>query len=143
MNLLDFRRYVRNQSSLQHVTLSRLERIKKEGSPAYNYDVAGSLAAGTYVEIDIASQFPQAKKYEPLTWLEIVNNDAIDIDVYINGSCGDIFLVPASSNRTIKARAIWQIRVLNKDAATATTANKIRLTLLKPPKTVDDWANQQ
>ncbi|MBA7627922.1 hypothetical protein ES703_35391 [subsurface metagenome] len=119
------------------VSVSRMERIKREGSKYYVHP-GGVIAAGADEAIHVPTQFPDSRKYEPLDWLEIVNNEtSIDIIVTING--GDAFIVPAKSIRQINNTALWHINIHNNHGVNATTAGLIRLTLQKEPLTMDKW----
>lgn len=118
----------------------RQERIKREGSPYYSYAMPATAAAAS-VSFDVEHQFPDAMKYKPLTWLEIVNNEASnDLLLVLNGDF--TFFVPAGSIRTIDNQAIWHIKITNNGGA-ITTLNKVMLTLQKPPLTIDEWARKQ
>lgn len=136
-NLIDLLRVNRQRG----ITVSRLERIKREGSPPYVYE-AGVIAATASESFNVGQQFLEARKYQPLDWIEIINNEAaIDVLITING--GDAYLVPAKTIRTIDNIALWHITITNQHAANATTAGKIRLTLQKEPLTTDKWIRGQ
>lgn len=137
-NFLDLISRVSRQKG---VSVSRMERIKREGSQPYVY-LAGVIAAGADEAMSPANSFPDSRKYEPLDWLEIVNNEtAIDIIVTING--GDAYLVPAKMIRQINNTALWHINLHNNHGANATTAGRIRLTLQKEALTMDKWIRGQ
>lgn len=131
---------IANIDTLHRTTLIRQERIKKEGSPYYSY-IMPVTAATASVAFDTQTQFPQARKYEPLDWLEVTNNDAVDLNIIINGTI--TLPIPAGTIKTIKNQAIWHVTLTNLDAAVATTLNKVVLTLQRMPLTVDDWARKQ
>lgn len=121
------------------ITIDRIERIKREGSPAYVWTVPVTAPTATSV-IHVPTQFPESRKYEPLDSLEIVNNEASnDITVVINGS--DSRYVPAGTIRTIHGTgvAVWHIAVTNNGAGN-TTLGKVILTVQKEPMTIDKWA---
>jgi hypothetical protein len=118
----------------------RQERIKREGSPYYTWIVPVTAAAAKSV-IAVQEQFSESRKYEPLDWLEIVNNEAaLDLTLLINNN--DSLYVPASSMRTMTGRALWHIAVTNNGGAN-TTLNKIIVTLRREPQTIDKWAQRQ
>ncbi|GAI27636.1 unnamed protein product, partial [marine sediment metagenome] len=85
--------------------------------------------------------FPESKKYEPLDFIELVNNDVVDVSLAINGQ--NHFVCLAGTIRTIEGMPLHEIRITNNDAATATTTGKIILTLQRQPLTIDKWARQQ
>lgn len=123
------------------ITTSRLERIKREGSPPYVYEAGVIAAAGTEA-FNVGQHFPTARKYQPLDKIEIVNNETtIDVLITING--GDAWLVPAKSIRTVDNTPLWHIIITNRHAVNATTAGTIRLTLEREPLTTDRWIRGQ
>lgn len=128
----------------QKMQLNRLKRVLQEGSPRYHYNV-GVLAAGVYVEIDIATHFPRAKKYEPLDTIVIINNDTVGIEVLINGLGGDAYIIPAGTIRTItreQTPAIWKLRITNLDTTTAVTVNLIDIDIWRAPEDADSAARR-
>tara|TARA_Y100000310_G_scaffold74106_1_gene70238 strand:+ start:478 stop:906 length:429 start_codon:yes stop_codon:yes gene_type:complete len=138
MNLQDYIRGV-HKNSFQATTEIRADRIKREGSEFFTY-VMAATAATVEVFFEVAHQFPRARKYAPLDFLEITNNDVVDLTLRINQ--GQRFSVPAGTMRTIRQSAggIWQVGITNDHAATSTTQNKIVLSLRRMPMTIDDWA---
>lgn len=138
MNLLETAGFRFNKG----VIISRTERIKREGSPRYIWQVPVTAATATSV-IHVPTQFPASRKYEPLDSLEIVNNEATnDLIVTINNA--DAYSCPAGTIRTIKGKgiALWHIAVTNNGGAD-TTFNLITLTLQKEPMTIDKWVANQ
>lgn len=128
----------------QKMRLNRLRRVMIEGSPKYHYDL-GVIAAGVYVEFDIQTQFPRARKYEPLDSCLVINNDAVDIGINFNGSGGDLYIIPAGTIRRISREevgAIWHVRITNLDAAAAVTVNMIDLELWRAPEDADSIARR-
>lgn len=118
----------------------RQERIKREGSPYYSWAVPATAAAASS-NIHVPTQFPAARKYEPLDWLEIVNNEAVNnLNLTINGQ--DTFPVPAGTIRTIDGKALWTLLVTN-NGAVITTLNNIIVTLRRQPMTIDKWTRNQ
>jgi len=120
--------------------LVRQERIKREGSPYYSYPV-GVIAAADSIVLSPSQYFPESKKYSPLDFIEVINNDVVDLMITINGN--DKFVCLAGTIRTIKGQPLHQIRIKNSDAATATTTSKTILTLQRQPLTIDKWARMQ
>ncbi len=124
----------------QRTMLTRQDRVKKEGSEYFTWNTPAT-AAGGIATIEVAHQFPRAKKYEPLDWIEVCNNDAVDLTLIINA---DTFLpVPTGTIRTVDNHALWQVGIRNDDGATATSLNKIIVTLRRQPITIDDWARRR
>jgi len=132
-------------NSMQKMKLNRLQRVMREGSPKYHYDL-GAIAAAAYVEFDIERYFPRAHKYAPLDTMLVINNDAVNIGVTVNGSGGDYFIIPAGTIRTVtrdECPAIWQIRITNLDAAAAVTVNMIDLEFSRSPEDVNSIARME
>jgi len=130
-----------NISRKKGYIVSRLERVKREGSPNYDY-VLPATAAGVTVILSIPTLFPLSRKYEPLDSIEIVNNEATNpLLITINNT--DAYGVPAGSIRLIHGRgiALWQVAITNQGAG-ITTLNLVRLTMKKEAMTIDKWASE-
>jgi len=119
---------------------TRQARIKKEGSPYYTYEM-GAIAATASLSIELDAQFPASKKYSPLDYCEIANNDVVDIYVYFNNE--DRLPVYAGTIREVSNKPIRTVRVDNRDAAVTSTSTAIVLTFRRDPVTIDDWARKQ
>lgn len=118
----------------------RQRRIQREGSPYYTWTMPAT-AAGAIAAINVGQTFPECRKYQPLDWLEIINNEAAnDLTITINN--GDSFLVIAKTIRTLDNIALWHIQVTNGGAAITTLGN-IVVTLQRQPITIDQWARSQ
>lgn len=134
MNVLG---HLLNRSQL--IKLNRIKRAMREGSPTYPY-APPVMAAGASINQSIESQFPQAKKYEPLNWVEIVNTDTVDINIVLNGT--ETYFVPAGTTREIK-RSIWLYRLTNLSAANPTTLGRIKLQFQRLPENMDSLARME
>jgi hypothetical protein len=133
MNIFEFA----NIKPMRGLTIIRSERVKKEGSPYYTYTMP-ALAAADSVAIALEQQFPEARKYFPLDWLQISNNEAAnDLLLAVNGNM--TFPVPAGTIQTIKNQPFWHVRITNQGGLT-TTLNKVVLTFQRQALTVDDVA---
>jgi len=133
---------IANFSQRKGVVISRVERIKREGSPNYTYLLPVTATTAT-VTFHVPTQFPLSRKYEPLDSLEIVNNEPVnDLLITING--GDVYECPAGTIRNIHGTgiALWQIAITNSGLVN-TTLNLVRLTLKKEAMTIDKWAARQ
>lgn len=141
MNIGEILRYkgIDLKRDYRSVYLTRLDRIRKEGSPFYTWQMPVTAATLTS-QIDVNTQFPLSRKYAPLDFLEIVNNDVVNLTLLINGAGGDALSVPAGTIRKVIKKAISWVGVRNDDAATATTLNLITVSLRREPLTVDDVA---
>jgi hypothetical protein len=112
----------------------RLERVKREGSEPFVWAVPAT-ATTAYSYIKVSNQFPLARKYEPLDFIEIVNNENSNgLLIYINGRMGEVFTMPAKTMRTAEGLHIWSVEVYN-EGLTTTTLNAVRITLQKLPLT--------
>lgn len=133
MNLID----ILNPQRSRNTYTVRQERIKREGSPYYTWTVP-ALAAAASAEIHVPTQFPDARKYEPLDWIEVTNAEVADaLTLTINGDT--TFPISISSIRTIDNMALWNVRITN-IGAVVTTLGKIVVTLQRQPLTIDKWA---
>ncbi|MBU0598695.1 MAG: hypothetical protein KKD44_26160 [Proteobacteria bacterium] len=119
--------------------LIRQERIKKEGSEYFSWIVPVTAAAAR-VTIEIAKQFPRAGKYMPLDFVEVSNNDDVDLTLTINGA--ETLPVPSGTIRSLDNAALWQIGITNNDAVTSTVLNRVTVTLRRQPMTIDKWAQR-
>jgi len=133
MNLFDRASFSRFKS----IAFTRAERIKREGSAYYTYQLQ-ILAATASISIYPDTQFPLSRKYSPLDWLEITNNDAVDVTIRVNNR--DSFVCPSKTIRKVVNTPLRHITITNNDAAVATIANLVTLNLRKRPITVNDLA---
>lgn len=130
---------VANITKRRGIIVSRLERIKREGSPNYEYPMPAT-AAGAVDTMNPPIQFPDSRKYQPLDSIEIVNNEVANpITVTINQH--DAYYCPAGTIRIIhgKGIALWSVDTTNNGAA-ITTLGLIHMTLKKEAMTIDKWA---
>lgn len=118
----------------------RTERIKREGSRPYVWE-PGATAAAASIAMYPDTQFPDSKKYAPLDWIEVVNNEpSNDLSLTINGK--ETYKVPAKTIRTVDNCALRHVLITN-DGAAITTARLIVVTVKKQPLTIDKWASRQ
>lgn len=129
MNFYDWQRLRKEERGKHSV---RVARIKKEGSEPFVWNVPAT-AAGAYSYIKISDQFPRARKYEPLDFIEIINNENTNgIIVYINGR-QEQYVMPAKTMRAVDGLHVYSVEVYNEGAA-ITTLNNIRITVQKLPQ---------
>jgi hypothetical protein len=133
MNLFDIANFSRRPGQYR----VRDERIKREGSEPFVHKI-DTLTAGNSLMTAVENQFPKSRKYAPLDWLELTNNDAVDLELLINQT--DSWSVPAGIIKTIADRPIHTYKVTNLDAGTDVTASKVRVTLKRQAITIDAWA---
>jgi len=139
MNFFDLAN-ISHKPAWQRTWYTRQERIKREGSEYFTWPVPATGPAATS-HIEIAHQFPRAKKYEPLDFIEVANNDVVDLTLTINGS--ETLPVPAATIRQVTNKAAWEIAITNNDAATTSTLNSIIVTLRREPLTIDKYVRQR
>jgi hypothetical protein len=124
----------------KNVYIIRQERIKREGSQYYTWIVPVTATTATSY-IYIPDQFPDSKKYSPLDWMEIVNNEtACDLTLTLNGD--ETLPVPSGVIRKVEGKSLISLAVTNLGLGN-TTLNKIIVSLRKQPMTIDRWAQRQ
>lgn len=121
----------------------RRKRAMRGGSPYFTYSL-GALAAAATAEFTIEKQFPAAVKYQPLDYIEIINNEPSNtIIIGINarqGSAQKSILVPAMTQRiSDEDLSIWSVHILNNGAG-VTTAGNVVIKLKRKPLTIDEAA---
>lgn len=127
-------------SKIEQTAKTRQERVGREGSPYYTYTMP-ALAASASVSIAMEQQFPDSRKYQPLDFLEITNNEAAnDLTIVINGTTS--LSVPAGTIKAIKNMAFWHVSLTN-NGALITTLGKVTLVFQKQPLNIDDYARRQ
>ena len=97
------------------------ERSRREGSPLFTYKPA-SIVATAQDNREVATQFPTSTAYRPLNFIEIVNNDVVNLTLILNAN--EYIPVPVGTIRVVRRPAILQFSVRNDDAATATPLQK-------------------
>ncbi len=135
---------IANISKRKGYIVSRLERIKREGSPDYHYNLP-ALAAAAIGHIYLPTQFPLSRKYEPLDSMEIVNNSAANpLNVTVNGGQGDTYYCPAGTIRSVhgKGIALWTLDIENLGLVIS-VLGEIRFTFKKEALTMDKWIGEQ
>jgi len=115
----------------------RQERIRREGSPYYHWDIGG-LVADVVVACSINHLFPGSKKYAPLDWIELVNNSASNITLLLNGN--DQFLCVAGTIRTVTGLPLHQVSVVS---PANVAGGLVIATLQREPLTIDQWVRRQ
>ena len=129
------------QSYQGSLKADRMKRVQKEGSPLYRW-VPGIIAATASSAIYLDTQFPDSVKYAPLDWVEVINNDLVDIDLTINGT--EIRTIPAGVIRKVDDDiGLHHIAITNRDAALASVAGKIILSFQRKAMTADGAARMK
>ena len=125
------------RNSLSGIVNRRKTTIKKFGSPTYVWETGIIVAAATEY-CGVSNMFPAAAKYQPLDCVEIINNSAQNVRVWLNGVALN-YLVPAGTIREITEQAFWDITVENIGAGN-TVAGEVALSLKRGAYTVDKAA---
>jgi hypothetical protein len=119
------------------ITIVRQQRVLQYGSEYFTIKLP-SISAGNFTiyDIDNSSELSAARKYKPLDYIQITNNDAVDIEVSLDFQ--DTFLIPKGVIKTISERSFYSFKIKNIGSG-ATTADKIVLTLQRMPITTDQY----
>tara|TARA_Y100000310_G_scaffold29263_1_gene27738 strand:+ start:125 stop:520 length:396 start_codon:yes stop_codon:yes gene_type:complete len=120
-------------NSLADLRARRQRRLDRDGSPNFRHTF-GAIAATGMEYVEMQTDFPASRRYEPLTGLIITNNSAADLDLEINGR--NYALVPAGVIMPISDQAIWSFRLTNNDTVTA-AAGAVRANIQTPPLGAD------
>lgn len=118
--------------------LERRRRSDQSGSPLYPLNLPVVLAT-EHLDVAVRNQWPAAQKYAPLNWMEVTNNDTVDLMVYIEGQGGDQLYSPASSVRYLSA-SFTVFRIENLDAAVDTTLGLVVIRCQRKPIDADEAA---
>lgn len=123
--------------TLKMISIVRQQRVLQHGSEYFTIKPA-AIDAGdfTIYDIDTSTELEAARKYKPLDFVEITNNDTVDIELTLNFQ--DTFLIPKGVIKTITERSFYSLKIKNIGSA-ATTADKIVLTLQRMPITTDQY----
>ncbi len=123
------------------IIIERRERIKREGSKPFVWETPATAAAAASF-INIGQQFPEARKYQPLDYIRVINNEpSNDIKVKINGEAV-VHYVPAKTILELDNQSVWTVEIENKGAV-ITTAGKIIVSMEKQALTADALARRQ
>lgn len=119
------------------ISLVRQQRVLQHGSEYFTIKLP-AIAAGDFnvYDIDNSPELETARKYKPLDFVQITNNDTIDIELKLDSQ--DTFLIPKGVIKTISERSFYSLKIKNIGSAT-TTADKIVLTLQRMPITTDQY----
>lgn len=96
--------------------LSRVQQLINQGSETYEYTNAGIIAAGAVVWVDVAAEFPESRTFFPLDSIEVINNSAQEITLYLNSHTVSE-TVPSYMIKPINGKAIRQFGLKNNGAA--------------------------
>lgn len=119
------------------ITTVRQQRVLQNGSEYFTIKL-GAITAGDFVvyDIDNSSELSAARKYKPLDFVQVTNNDAVDVEISLDFQ--DTFLVPKGVIKTISEKSWYALKIKNIGSASS-TADKIVLTLQRMPITTDQY----
>lgn len=128
-------------AALIRIRGQRQKTADLDGSPDYTWAVPVTAAGGTNMSIiEVASEFPASRKYEPLDYVEISNDDTVNVTLILNGTSFNA--CPSGSMRIKPFKGIRQVAVRNDDALVDTTLNQIYVTLRRLPLSADEAARR-
>jgi len=116
----------------------RRRTADRDGSPNIPHTF-GAIAVAANEPVEMRTDFPQSRRYEPMKTLVITNNSGADVDLEINGV--DFALVPAGVIFTADDEAIWSFRLTN-NSATAVAAGEIRANVSRKPVDANEAARR-
>ena len=94
---------------------ARLNSIIQQGSQTFEYSMP-IVAAGALAWLHMEDIFPQGRMFLPFDSIEVVNNSAQSITLYI-GSIADPYTIPAYMIKPIARRSFYQVGIRNNGAA--------------------------
>ncbi len=115
-----------------------------QDSPMFRITPA-TMLAGAYINYNLDEQLPTARKFLPLTNIHFVNNSAVGMLMFINGSPNG-FLIPAGTNITFDRATLGGgvnfIRIQNNHASTTMTTGEVDIALWREGIVVDEAFKQ-
>jgi hypothetical protein len=117
----------------------RLNRdIRRYGSPTYTAELP-AIVAGAKYGYNIDDHWPASRRYKPLTSLEVVNNDIIDLKIVVNGNT--TLFVPHTSQKSWDELPLQTI-IFENTSAVDSTAALVSISLCRPPIDADTIARE-
>ena len=133
-------RFVGKPTTPKQIKSRRKARVDREGSPYFRHSF-GVIANGGREHVEVATLGNgRAKAYEPLDFLQVVNNSDETVEIYVNGEFYQ--LSPSGSVITDDTTpGLWYVAIHNTDA-TSTSADEIKLLVRKQPLSADRLARE-
>jgi len=113
--------------------------VRRLGSPNFLH-IFGAIATTAQESIEIASQFPAARKYQPLMEMVVKNGSTEALDLFLTG-----FLESRIMPGTVESfnnRAIWSVQLTNNDTGTA-AAGLVTINVYTPALSADQAARER
>jgi len=112
----------------------RLQRVDREGSPFFMYRLP-SIPVNGFLAIEYSDISPEAPKYFPMDFIEVINNSREPIDIELTPA--QRFLCPPGVIKKISNRAITMLRIWNMGTL-AIPALTITINVSRLPLTEDE-----
>jgi hypothetical protein len=112
--------------------------VDRRGSPLFP-EFHGAIVAAAVVLREVALQFPQARKYEPLDTMTITNNSDESLTLTMNSE--EVALIPARTTVKVSDRPIYTYTLTN-ISATDTSADEVHVLLQAAPLSADKLARR-
>lgn len=114
-----------------------------EGTHPFKYTITVVIPISGQLIIGLEDDRPTWRNYLPFDSVQIMNQDAVDIDVCLNQRDDEIVRVPSGViQKSYGTSGIWSLKVVNLSATTATVANKITLTFERQGMTTDNLSKK-
>ena len=125
-----------NSSRLQ---TRRAADVRRLGSPNFLH-IFGAIVAAAQESVEIATQFPEARKYAPLMEMVLKNGSSEALDLFLNGVL-ESRVMPGTVESFIN-RAIWSVQLTNNDTGTA-AAGLVTMNVYTPAMNADQAARER
>ena len=96
----------------------------------------GAIVAGASQYVLIESQFPKARKYQPMMSITITNNSGENVDLEVNGQ--DYAKLPAGVIWADTESPVWSFKITNNDS-TNVASGEISVNLSSPPMSQSEY----
>jgi len=109
--------------------------VLRDGSPNF-YMTLGAIVAGASQYVLIESQFPKARKYQPMMNITITNNSSENVDLQVNGQ--PYASLPAGVIWADSESPVWSFKITNNDS-TNVASGEIAVNLSSPPMSQSEY----
>lgn len=93
-----------------------------QGSQFYEYKCA-QIAAAAKVVVRISEQFPNARIFEPLDYIEFINNSAVSITIGLSGE--EPYTIPPYMIKPFSKKPYREFSITNLSATTAIATSEV------------------
>lgn len=129
---------IKKQAKLQRENRPSYYR-QYEDSPVF-YKNLGAISAGASSLTDLEIEFPQSKKFFPITNVQIINGSSVDIIFYPNQRSSG-FVIPNGSSTIFDRRSLGggvrSFKVTNTSSSTAINDKEVEVNFWREGITVD------